>query len=122
MVTRWNSTISRLLAQKQAVLAVLLESMKPSARSVMHYTTEISQTEFACSVLELLAQATTMLCSEKLPSISLVQLMLAALLKRYLKPSELDAKIVADIKAAVNYSRYQKPIWRLKSDNVDARS
>ena len=59
---------------------------------------EISLVEHIASVLEPLAHATTMLCSEKVTSISLVQPVLTALLKRHLNQSEVDAKVVADMK------------------------
>ena len=99
--TRWNSTydmLNRLAEQKQAVSAVLLESRKAALRELMLSASGTSQVECIAAALGPLAQATTMLCSEKVPSLSLVQPMLAALLKRHLKPSEVDAKIVADMK------------------------
>ena len=102
--TRWNSTyymLNRLLEQRQAVTAVLLESTKTSVRELMLSASETSEIEFITSSLELLAHATTTLCSETVPSLSLVQPLLAALLKRHLKHSEVDAKIVADIKSAI---------------------
>ena len=102
--TRWNSTyymLNRLLEQRQAVTAVLLESTKTSVRELMLSASETSEIEFIASSLEPLAHATTMLCSETVPSLSLVQPLLAALLKRHLKHSEVDAKIVADIKSAI---------------------
>ena len=86
------------MEQKQAVSAVLLESKKSAICEPMLSVSEISLIEHIALVLEPLAHATTMLCSEKVTSISFIQPVLTALLKRHLKQSEVDAKVVADMK------------------------
>ena len=49
-------------------------------------------------MLKPLALATTILCEEKLPSLSLVQLVLSVLLKHHLAVHENDVKDVVDLK------------------------
>ena len=109
--TRLNSTYdmaSRLLEQKQAVFSVLLDSRKAAVRDLMLSPSEVMQVECIASVLEPLTIATTMLGTEKVPSLSIVQPMLAALTKRHLKPTEVEAKMVVDMKKTIVNSIEQR--------------
>ena len=81
--------------------AVLLDSTKPSVCSRMLSAAETSQIEYMCAALEPLAQTTIMLCSKIIPSLSLVQLMLAVLLQRH---QNFDTKIGADMKVEITQS------------------
>ena len=99
--TRWNSTFDmfdRIVEQQQAITAVLLESKHPSDRNFIVSGDTIILMESLTMVLKPLALATTMLCVEKLPSLSLVQPVLSVLLKHHLAVHENDVKDVVDLK------------------------
>ena len=105
--TRWNSTydmLMRVLEQQQAISAVLLESRKGSYRDLIPSSTQLSDMESVAGVLKPLAIATTTLCTEKTPSLSLVQPVLKALLRKHLAASEEDSEIVAELKSTIRSS------------------
>ena len=105
VATRWNSVydmIQRLLEQQAAVSAVLLESGKVAHRAMLLTAEEVTDLELIATILQPFQQATTMLSSDKSPSISLVQPVICALRKKALVISEGDPKIVTDVKNAVS--------------------
>ena len=102
--TRWNSTFDmfqRILEQQQAIIAVLLESKKSSDQNLILTGSEVTKIENLTVVLKPLSQATTMLCEEKYPSLSLVQPVISIVLKHYLLVSEGD---VMDIVHCCNFN------------------
>ena len=103
VATRWNSTYEmyqRLLEQRSAISAVLLESGRGSTRTLILNVEEITQLEQLVVVLEPLARATEYLAAEKYSCVSEAQPLLTALLKKHLKPQEGDPALVLDIKSA----------------------
>ena len=81
------------MAQYAAVSAVLLESKKATDRALMLSSTELSSLECAVKVMEPFKHATTILCVEKTPSISMVQPVLTALEKKFLSVAETDSDL-----------------------------
>ena len=97
--TRWNSTYEmykRILEQKAAISAVLCSSTKAKDQKLMLTTTTSSNMECVNTVLKPLAVATEMWYKEKAPSITVVQ----PIVKTLLTPSEVEAKLVIDLKNA----------------------
>ena len=104
VATRWNSTyemLERLIEQERAVSAVLAESTKASDRDLIPSSESIVKMKRITAVLKPFAVATQRLCAEKVPSLSLVQPVLTALLKKHLSPSDLDPGIVTELKNAI---------------------
>ena len=104
VATRWNSSLEmakRILEQQSAISAVLLQSHKRSDRELLLSPADITLLEHIVEVLQPFAEATTMLSSEKYVSVSVVQPILKALLKKHLRPSDTDSQIVTDMKAAL---------------------
>ena len=102
--TRWNSTYEmykRILEQKAAISAVLCSSTKAKDQKLMLTTTKSSNMECVNTVLKPLAVATEMWCKEKAPSITVVQPIVKTLLRKHLTPSEVEAKLVIDLKNAI---------------------
>lgn len=93
--------LRRILEQEKAISAVLLASGKPRDRDMMLLSTELSEMQSLASVLKPLAHATETLSAEKSPTISVIQPILTALLKKHLCPSDDDSTGVADIKSAI---------------------
>lgn len=87
ITTRWNSSfemMGRSLEQRAALSAVLLGSKRVSDRALMLTADELSDLEHITSVLQPLAQASTMLSSDQSLSLSLVQPLYSALFARKL--------------------------------------
>ena len=102
--TRWNSTfemIERILEQRTALSAVLMESTKAVERALMLNNDEITILECTVKVLEPFAHATTMLCAEKLPSASIIKPVLTALVKKFLVISESEPVVATSMKNAI---------------------
>ena len=105
VMTRWNSSynmLERIIEQETALSAVLAESGKAAHRDMILTSTEVSKIQCIASVLRLLAQATTLLGVEKSPSISLVQPILTALLKKHLKTSDVKPKLAENCNCSIN--------------------
>ena len=110
VTTRWNSAfamLERLTEQQAAVSAVLAESKTSSDRDLILSSSEIAKIECIMGVLKPLAQATEMLSVEKMPSVSIVQPILTALLKRHLTPSDVEPSITNDLKSVISRNMQQ---------------
>lgn len=109
--TRWNSTyemMKRLLEQRTAVSAVLLGSKRATTRELNLSPSELTQMELLVQILEPLAQATEMLSTDGYPSLSVMQPLLASLLKKQLKSTDQDAKLVVDMKQAISEKLHRR--------------
>ena len=104
VVTRWNSTfdmLSSVVEQQQAISSVLAGSSKPSDRDMIPSSADLRKFGYVLKVLEPLAQATTLLCSEKVLTLSIVQPVLTALLRRHLETSDDDPRLILDLKTTI---------------------
>ena len=102
--TRWNSSyamLSRIAEQQTAISAVLAESARAVDSDMILSSGEVAQVECAMGVLKPLAQATEVLGGEKMPSLSVVQPMLAALKRKHLKVSAVEPKMALDMKQVI---------------------
>ena len=90
--------LERILEQQTAVQAVISQW---NAKHLMLSTTGITMIEFIHGALKPLAEATTLMCTEKCPFISMVQPILAVLLRKHLSLNEMDPKVVSDMKMAM---------------------
>ena len=130
VMTRWNSSynmLKRIIEQETALSAVLAESGKAAHRDMILTSTVVSKIQCIASVLRPLAQATTLLGAEKSPSISLVQHILTALLKKHLQTSDIESKLAIDLKTAIaqsinlHFSDTEQHEMMLISSSLDPR-
>ena len=128
VMTQWNSSynmLERIIEQETALSAVLAESEKAAHCDMILTSTEVSKIQ--CIVLRPLAQATTLLGAEKSPSISLVQPILTALLKKHLQNSDIEPKLAIDLKIAIaqsinlHFSDTEQHKMMLISSSLDPR-
>ena len=75
--------LKRIIEQQAAISAVLLGSRKAADRDLMLTSTEITRIECILKVLQPLSIVTTTLCEEKTPSASIVQPLIASLMKKH---------------------------------------
>ena len=127
VMTRWNSSynmLERIIEQETALSALLAESGKAAHRDMILTSTEVSK---IASVLRPLAQATTLLGAEKSPSISHVQPILTALLKKHLQTSDIESKLAINLKTAIaqsinlHFSGTEQHEMMLISSSLDPR-
>ena len=119
--------LERIIEQETALSAVFAESGKAAHRDIILTSTEVSKIQCIASVLRPLAQATTLLGAEKSPSISLVQPILTALLKKHLQTSDIEPKLAIDLKTAIaqsinlHFSDTEQREMMLISSSLDPR-
>ena len=105
--TRWNSTyamLDRIIEQQTAISAVLAESKRAVDRDMILTSGELAVMECMIGVLKPLAQATEMVGAQKTPTLSIVQPLLTALLKKHLKVSDVEPKVALDMKTIITSS------------------
>ena len=110
VTTLWKSAfaiLERLTEQQAAVSAVLAESKKSSDRDLILSSSKIAKIECIMDVLKPLARATEILSVEKMPSVSIVQPILTALLKRHLIPSDVEPSITNNLKSVISRNMQQ---------------
>ena len=98
--TRWNSTydmLERLLSQTATIHATFAESDIRRDRSVLSTTDEQSSAEELLIVLKELKSATTIVCDQKTPSISMILPVLMKL-EKSLSVSDSDSNLVKAVK------------------------
>lgn len=101
--TRWNSSFdmcSRYLEQQAPVYAALVEMKKVSDVATLSES-DVQNIENIVEVLRPLKTVTTMMCSQKHPTVSLIH-PLKEMLLGHLKISPSDNSLVSDIKKAIS--------------------
>ncbi|XP_078016760.1 E3 SUMO-protein ligase ZBED1 [Epinephelus lanceolatus] len=103
--TRWNSTYEMLVRylEQQAAVAAALSSpeIRRNAREIdtLCYT-DVSDTEDIVKLLKPLKTATTVVCDEKEPTVSLI-LPLKYMIEQSMSPDENDSQTIANMKSAI---------------------
>ena len=104
VLTRWNSTfemLSSIVEQQQAISSALAGSKKASDRDMIPSSTDLRKVGYLIKVLDPLQHATTLLCSEKISTLSIVQPLVTALLRKHLETTDDDPKLVLDLKSTI---------------------
>lgn len=104
VLTQWNSTfemLSSIVEQQQAISSALAGSKKASDRDMIPTSTDLRKVGYLIKVLDPLQHATTLLCSEKTPTLSIVQPLVTALLRKHLETTDDDPKLVLDLKSTI---------------------
>lgn len=105
VVTRWNSSldmIERYLEQQQAIAAALLSSeVRHNAREIDTVDpADIADAEDIVKLLTPLKKATTVLCDESRPTVSLI-MPLKHMIQASMAPCNADSNTVSQMKAAI---------------------
>ncbi|XP_050950428.1 E3 SUMO-protein ligase ZBED1 [Labeo rohita] len=105
VITRWNSSldmIERYLEQEQAIAAALLSSeVRHNAREIDNLeAADIADAEDIVKLLTPLKKATTVLCDESQPTISLI-MPLKHMIQVSMAPCDVDSNTVSQMKAAI---------------------
>ncbi|KAK7904179.1 hypothetical protein WMY93_016786 [Mugilogobius chulae] len=130
VVTRWNSSldiVERYLEQQQAVAAALLsDELRQKSRDIDTLdTSDISNAEDLVKLLTPIKKATTVLCDESQPTVSLIS-PLKQMIQDSMSPNANDSSAVAQMKAAILKDlsdRYQgeEEKFLLESSALDPR-
>ena len=102
--TRWSSTfemLSSIVEQQQAISSALASSKKASDRDMIPTSTDLRKVGYLIKVLDPLQHATRLLCSEKTPTLSIVQPLVTALLRKHLETTDDDPELVLDLKSTI---------------------
>ncbi|KAE8297845.1 hypothetical protein D5F01_LYC02317 [Larimichthys crocea] len=105
ITTRWNSTLdmlSRYLEQQAAITAALTSTeLKQNARSIDTLDScDVRDAEDLVKLLQPLKTATTVLCEEKSPTVSLI-VPLKSMIEQSMTPDDGDSTTVANTKTAI---------------------
>ncbi|KAL0202589.1 hypothetical protein M9458_000607, partial [Cirrhinus mrigala] len=130
VTTRWNSSLDMLVRylEQQAAIAAALTSpeIRQNARNIDTLDTcDIVNAEDLVKLLNPLKTATTVLCKEKRPTVSLI-VPLKNMIEQNMAPDDSDSSTVADTKTAIlsNISgRYSRDVYNylLESTALDPR-
>lgn len=99
VTTRWNSSydmVQRYLELQAAVYAALLSLKKDKDMSALT-DTEISDAEQFVTIMKPLKDATTVMCDEKVPTISVLLPLYEKILSNF-QPADEDSSMITDIK------------------------
>ena len=99
--TRWNSTeatLARLLKQKAAVSATLLESKMTEVQALNLSARDLTRMETLVRVLTPMKVATEQFCAQVYPSLSMVEPIVQTLVHKFLQVSEDDTSFIADLR------------------------
>lgn len=101
VVTRWNSSYSmfeRFLEQQPAIVAAFMsKDLRKGVDIALLTDKEVADVEDIVKLMEPIKMATTLMCEEAQPVISLIAPLWAKLLK-HLQPCEVDSTLVTEIK------------------------
>ncbi|XP_048859191.1 E3 SUMO-protein ligase ZBED1-like [Brienomyrus brachyistius] len=105
VVTRWNSSldmVERYLEQQQAVAAALLsDELRQKSREIDTLdTSDIANAEDLVKLLSPIKKATTVLCDESQPTISLIS-PLKQMIQESMATDKHDSNVIAQMKAAI---------------------